>query len=51
MAKETTYKGYTITRELTGLYSCFTSRYGYLRADTLAGIKKLINHAAKAPQY
>ena len=45
------YKGYTITKCLTGWYSCHTSRYGILKADTLAGIKKLINHAAKAPQY
>jgi hypothetical protein len=28
-----------------------TFRYGYLKADTLQGIKKLINHAIKAPQY
>jgi hypothetical protein len=45
------YKGYTITKELTGWYSCFTSRYGYLKADTLSGIKQLINHASKAPQF
>jgi hypothetical protein len=49
--KTTTYKGYTITVSLTGWYTVFTSRYGYLKADTLAGIKKQINHAIKAPQY
>lgn len=47
MAKSITYKGYEITQQLTGLYTVFTSRYGYLKADTLAGIKKLINHASK----
>jgi hypothetical protein len=46
-----TYKGYTVTYELTGYYSVFTSRYGYLKADTKAGIKKQIDHAVKAPQY
>jgi len=51
MAKSITYKGYEITQQLTGLYTVFTSRYGYLKADTLAGIKKLINHASKAPLY
>ncbi len=45
------YKGYTINVCLTGWYSVQTGRYGILKADTLAGIKKLINHAAKAPQY
>ena len=45
------YKGYTITKYLTGWYSVQTGRYGILKADTLAGIKKLINHAAKAPPY
>ena len=49
--KEINYKGYTITKCLTGWYSVFTSRYGYLKADTLQGIKKIINHAIKAPQY
>jgi len=43
------YKGYTITKSLTGWYSVFTSRYGTIKADTLAGIKKQINHAIKAP--
>lgn len=49
--KTYTYKGYTITLNLTGWYSCHTSRYGILKADTLNGIKKLINHAANAPQH
>jgi hypothetical protein len=51
MQKEIIYKGYTITKQLTGWYTIFTSRYGYLKADTLAGIKKLVNHASKAPTY
>jgi len=45
------YKGYTITKCLTGWYSVQTGRYGILKADTLQGIKKLINHAIKAPAY
>ena len=49
--KQLIYKGYTIDKCITGWYSVFTSRYGYLKANTLAGIKKLINHAVKAPQY
>jgi hypothetical protein len=51
MKKQFNYKGYTIEKCLTGWYSVFTSRYGYLKADTLAGIKKLIDHAIKAPSY
>ena len=47
MAKSFTYKGYEITKQLTGFYTVFTSRYGYLKADTLAGIKKLINQIKK----
>lgn len=46
-----TYKGFTIEKHLTGWYSVQTGRYGILKADTLAGIKKLVNHAAKAPKY
>lgn len=49
MTKEMKYKGFTITKSLTGWYSVQTSRYGILKADTLQGIKKQINHAAKAP--
>jgi hypothetical protein len=49
MAKEITYKGYTITLSLNGWYSVHTSRYGILKADTLQGIKKQINHSIKAP--
>lgn len=49
MEKEITYKGYTITLSLSGWYSVHTSRYGILKADTLQGIKKQINHAIKAP--
>jgi hypothetical protein len=49
--KTINYKGFTISVYLTGWYSVQTSRYGILKADTLAGIKKMINHAIKAPQY
>jgi len=49
--KEFIYKGYTITKSLTGWYSFQTGRYGILKADTLKGIKQQINHAIKAPQY
>lgn len=45
------YKGFTVTKSLSGWYSVQTGRYGILKADTVAGIKKLINHAAKAPTY
>ncbi len=47
--KEIKYKGYIITKSLSGWYSVFTSRYGYLRADTLKGIKEQINHVIKSP--
>ncbi len=49
--KTINYRGYTIEKQLTGWFTVFTSRYGYLKSDTLAGIKKMINHAIKAPQY
>lgn len=39
------YKGITISCLLSGWYSCKTNVTGYLKADTLPGIKKLINHA------
>lgn len=50
MKTQITYKGYTIQVLFSGWYSVQTGRYGILKADTLAGIKKMINHAAKAPQ-
>jgi len=49
--KTINYKGYTINYYLTGWFSVYTSRYGILKADSLKGIKELINHAIKAPQY
>ena len=49
--KTINYRGYTIEKQLTGWFTVFTSRYGYLKSDTLAGIKKMINHTIKAPQY
>ena len=46
--KTINYRGYTIEKQLTGWFTVFTSRYGYLKSDTLAGIKQMINHAIKA---
>jgi len=37
-----TYKGHIITLEKSGWFSTFTSK-GFIKADTLKGIKKLIN--------
>ena len=37
------YKGYTIEHHLTGWYSVYTPN-GILKADTIRGIKKLINY-------
>lgn len=42
--KQTTYKGYTINKLLSGWYSVKSDIFGYLKADTLAGIKNLINN-------
>ena len=39
----TTYKGYTIQFLLSGWYSAKSNDLGYLKADTLAGIKRLID--------
>jgi len=47
--KTINYKGHTINVCLTGWYSVQTSRYGIIKADSLQGIKKAINHAIKAP--
>lgn len=43
MKKNTIYKGHEITFNLSGWYSSFSPSKGYLKADTLQGIKKLIN--------
>ena len=40
------YRGVTITRYATGWYSALVPGHGYLKADTLAGIKELIREAA-----
>lgn len=43
--KQTTmiYKGVTIQFLLSGWYSAKSEKLGYLKADTLQGIKKLID--------
>ncbi len=38
--KEIKYKGYIITKSLSGWYSVFTSRYGYLRADKMKDLSR-----------
>lgn len=38
-----TYKGYTIQCLFSGWYSTKSNDFGYLKADTLAGIKRLID--------
>ena len=47
MSKETIYKGHTITSNLSGWYSAFTAK-GYVKADTLEGVKLLINNVLKS---
>lgn len=39
----TTYRGYTIQCLFSGWYSTKSNNVGYLKADTLAGIKRLID--------
>lgn len=41
------YKGEEIELNPNGLYSAFIMGKGWLKADTLLGIKKLINEAKK----
>ena len=42
------YKGYSIERQFpSGYYITKSKDVGYLKADTLAGIKKLINKERK----
>jgi len=36
------YRGVTIDHRITGWYSAFILDFGYVKADTLAGIKSLI---------
>lgn len=47
MTKETIYKGHTITANLSGWYSALTAR-GYVKADTIQGVKTLIDNVIKA---
>ena len=44
MRKTKIYKGYTINRLLSGWYSVKSDIFGYLKADTLSGIKKMIDN-------
>ena len=37
------YKGYVLSKNVYGYFTCFISNHGYLKADTLQGLKKLIN--------
>ena len=37
------YKDYTINLYYNGIYSCFITGKGYLKAYTFTGIKKLIS--------
>jgi hypothetical protein len=43
--KTWTYKGVTIELNLNGLYSAFIIGHGFVKADTLHGIKQLIKGA------
>ena len=47
MTTQIIYKGYTIQVLLSGWYSVKSEKLGYLKADTLAGIKKLIDKEIK----
>ena len=47
MTKETIYKGHTINNNLSGWYSSLTAR-GYVKADTLQGVKDLIDKVIKS---
>lgn len=39
------YKNHIITLNFSGWYTAQTSRYGIAKADTLKGIKQLINNS------
>jgi len=43
--KQTTYKGHIINHNLSGWYSCYIPGQGFVKADTIPGIKKLIREA------
>ena len=43
MTKLIPYKGLTIENHLSGWFTCFMLGHGTLKADTLDGIKELIN--------
>ena len=47
--KTVMYRNHTITLNYTGLYSAITGRYGIAKADTLKGIKKLIDNSISIP--
>ena len=44
---KTTYKGIEISQLLSGWFSAKSPNTGYLKADTLKGIKNLIDAALK----
>ena len=48
MQNEIKYKGFTITNNLTGWYTCPVFGHGFLKADTLGGIKKIVTKAIKS---
>ncbi len=43
--KQTIYKGISISQLLSGWYSAKSPATGYLKADTLKGVKALIDKA------
>ncbi|CAB4144344.1 hypothetical protein UFOVP453_32 [uncultured Caudovirales phage] len=45
-----TYKGETIELYPNGIYSAFIVGHGYLKADTLRGLKSLITDTLKGAQ-
>lgn len=42
------YKNQTINLYYNGIYSCFTTQKGYIKAYTLTGIKALISKTLKS---
>lgn len=42
--KSFNYDGHFIELNYNGLYSCFIEGKGYIKADSLAGIKRLIGN-------
>lgn len=42
-----TYKDHDIHFELSGWYTAFVPGYGYVKADTVRGVKRLIDSETK----